>query len=386
MIRPSAAARTLEMPRVFLAPRQVEHSGDLRSVAEKHGVATPHLAVLARVELDEIGAVVAGVADADGDREHRLGDGQHALGAARAPLREHEPGQVGPGLGCRGDVLGARQPAHLDERAREELGELRRGIRGAHERRADEDRVRAGQLGGGALRARLDPALGDHDAIRGRSRRRARAAPARSIEKVARSRALIPITGASRPYGARELVRVVRLDEGVEAEVARGVEQAPRRLVVEVAQDEERGVGSGLARRPQVVLCREEPLREQRQPRGGARCAQVVPGARRTARRRGSRPRPRRLARRTQRAPPGSASGRRSPADGERRFTSAMPWRPGRAESVPEAPHQRVLSRERRRLLEPLARGARVDRLACELEALARARRRARPRPRRPRR
>ena len=39
------------------------------------------------------------------------------------------------------------------------------GIGGAHQRRADEDRVGAGELGRGALRARLDAALGDHDAV-----------------------------------------------------------------------------------------------------------------------------------------------------------------------------------------------------------------------------
>ena len=39
-----------------------------------------------------------------------------------------------------------------------------------HQRRADEDRVRAGELGGGALRARVDRALGDHDAVARRAR------------------------------------------------------------------------------------------------------------------------------------------------------------------------------------------------------------------------
>ena len=79
-----------------------------------------------------------------------------------------KPAEVGARLGGRdGDVLLARQPADLDERARDQLGQLRRRVGRAHQRRADEDRVGAGELGGGALGARLDRRL---SAITTRSR------------------------------------------------------------------------------------------------------------------------------------------------------------------------------------------------------------------------
>ena len=42
---------------VLLRPRQVEHARDLLAVAQQDGVAGA-MAVLARVELDEVGAVV----------------------------------------------------------------------------------------------------------------------------------------------------------------------------------------------------------------------------------------------------------------------------------------------------------------------------------------
>ena len=51
-----------------------------------------------------------------------------------------------------------------------QLGELRGGVGRLHQRRADEDRVRAGELGRGALGAARDAALGDDDAILRRSR------------------------------------------------------------------------------------------------------------------------------------------------------------------------------------------------------------------------
>ena len=109
--------------------------------------------------------------------------------AARRALGEDEAAEVGAGLDRGVDVLLPRQPADLDERPREQLAQLRAGIGRAHQRRADEDRVCAGELGRGRLRPRVDRALGDDDAVarrlrdelelrgavdRGRSRGRAR--------------------------------------------------------------------------------------------------------------------------------------------------------------------------------------------------------------------
>ena len=146
-------------------------------LAVERRVAAAHLARLDGVHLVEVGVALARLADPDGDGERRLGHGQHARRCARALGGEHEPEQVGARLGGRGDVLLARQAADLHERAGEELGELRRRVGGAHQRRADEDRVRARELGRRALRPRLDAGLGDHDPVGGDRRRGARAAP-----------------------------------------------------------------------------------------------------------------------------------------------------------------------------------------------------------------
>ena len=94
-------------------------------------------------------------------------------GLSRARMK---PSEVGARLDRDVDVLLPGKAADLDERAREQLGELRAGVGRAHQRRADEDRVRAGELGGGALCARRDRGLGDRGSGRGARRRAARAA------------------------------------------------------------------------------------------------------------------------------------------------------------------------------------------------------------------
>jgi hypothetical protein len=73
---------------------------------------------------------------------------------------------------------------------------------------------------------------------------------ARSISKVLRLRALIPIG-------------VVSLDERIEACGRRLVHEPARRRVVEVAQKEEQGVGAGLPGERDVVATAEEPLGEK---------------------------------------------------------------------------------------------------------------------------
>ncbi len=106
---------------------------------------------------------------------------------------ENEAEQIGARLDRGIDVVLACEAADLDERAGDQLGELRAGSRGAHQRRTDEDRVGARELSCGAL-ARV--AIAD-SAIRIRSRgaRASRRSWApRSSSKVERSRALMPIT------------------------------------------------------------------------------------------------------------------------------------------------------------------------------------------------
>ena len=73
------------------------------------------MAVLALVELDEVGAGVDSLADEDRDREHRLGDGQDALRSPRALAGEDESREIGARLDGYRDVFLAREPADLDE-------------------------------------------------------------------------------------------------------------------------------------------------------------------------------------------------------------------------------------------------------------------------------
>ena len=61
--------------------------------------------------------------------------------SARRALGEDEPDEVGSRFDGSVDVVLVRHPAHLDQRSREQLGELRAGIACAHQRRTDEDRV-----------------------------------------------------------------------------------------------------------------------------------------------------------------------------------------------------------------------------------------------------
>jgi len=76
--------------------------------------------------------------------------------------------------------------------------------------------------------------------------------------------------------GAPELVSVMRFHEGVQPESLRGSHQQARLVVVQVAQQEQHGIGAGLAQRRQVSRFAEEALREQRQPRRLSRRPQVV--------------------------------------------------------------------------------------------------------------
>ncbi len=71
----------------------------------------------------------------------------------------------------------------------------------------------------------------------------------------------------------------MRLDEGIHAEIARACLEATGSLVVEVAKQQEHGVGAGGAQLHELVVSREEPLREQRQPDRGSRGPQVVDAA-----------------------------------------------------------------------------------------------------------
>ena len=128
-------------------------------------IAPAHLAVLTRVELNEIGAGLLRIADEDGYAQHLVGHREHRARPARALLDQDEATEICAGIDCDGDVLLAGQPADLHERAGNELGELGRRFGGAHERRPDENRIGSRQLGSCALRPRCDRALRDDRAV-----------------------------------------------------------------------------------------------------------------------------------------------------------------------------------------------------------------------------
>ena len=225
----------------------------------------------------------------------------------------------------------------------------------AHERGADEDRVRARELRGGALGARFDPALCDHDAVSRRPARRGRAAPRRSMRNVDEVAGVDP----DHRRAERDAIALSSCASCASTSVSR-----PSRAA---ASSSARACESSRSRRSRSAASapasravrrsssrREEPLRKERQHRRGARRTQVVPGAAETLvdedRDRG-------------RAGPfsyaaasaaGSASGRRSPADGERRLTSAIAVRPGARSASAKRPIT-GFSRERDELLQPVA-------------------------------
>ena len=171
------------------------------------------------MHLVERRAARARFADPDGDREHRPGRAD-ALRRARALGDEDEARQVGARFGRHGHVLLARQAAHLDERPRQQVVQLRRRIRRLHQRRADEDRVCARELGGCSLRPRPHAALGDRDPVGRDARHELQLRLAVDLERR-------EVTGVDADHRsleddrALELVGVVRFDERVEAELVR---------------------------------------------------------------------------------------------------------------------------------------------------------------------
>ena len=132
MTRPSArGARGRVVGIVARARGGRARVGHLLAVAQEDGVAGA-MAVLARVELDEVGA---GVARARRRRRRPRAPcrARRARPSARRGLSrgEDEAGQVGARLGRDVDVLLARQAAHLHERPREQLARASRRGSGA---------------------------------------------------------------------------------------------------------------------------------------------------------------------------------------------------------------------------------------------------------------
>ena len=199
----------------------------------------------------------------------------------------------------------------------------------------------------------------------------------RSIRNEARSRALIPITGASSRTARSSSSASCASTSVSRPSSAACASSADARGVVEIAKEEQGGVRACVARGTQVVVCREEPLGEQRHGRGGARRPQVVPrspealvdedGDRRcsgTLVGRGERCR----------------VGVRAQVTGRRRAALDLRDRPQawRAERGLEPSHQAPPREKRDELVEPLERPAAVECRPARARAPRRGRRRAR--------
>src|SRR4029077_19403638 len=87
---PVPPARVPPVVGILAFPREVGDARHRLAVAEQDRVAAPHLAVLLRVELDEVRASFVRLADEDGDAEDGLRNGEDGLGPARAALGEEE--------------------------------------------------------------------------------------------------------------------------------------------------------------------------------------------------------------------------------------------------------------------------------------------------------
>src|SRR5439155_10801992 len=101
----------LEMQRIVLLPRQVDHVRDGLPLAEQHRFASANTSLLPVVQLDEIRTLLLGLADEDRDTEAILRYVEHGRCAPRARLDEDEAEHVGSGVDRDVDVLLAGQTA-----------------------------------------------------------------------------------------------------------------------------------------------------------------------------------------------------------------------------------------------------------------------------------
>ena len=233
------------------------------------------MAVLRLVELDEICGGGFDLADQDGDREHRLRDGQRGRGSPRA-LGKNEASEVRSGFGRHRNVLRARQPADLDQRPGQELKELRARVGRPHERRPDQDGIRPSELGSGALGARGDAALGHDHAVPWRAGDQLELTCSVDLERREVAGVHAEDLGVERDR-TLELLCVVRLDQDVEAQIVGRGEEESRLTVVQVTQEQERRVGARFLGLDQVVTVPEEPLGEKWDGARGPCRPQVVP-------------------------------------------------------------------------------------------------------------
>ena len=332
------------------------------AAAQQHGVASAHPSFLAAVELDEIGAASS---SASPTKTATLSC--HLARAARPGARRGlssarmKPSMSAPASTAASTSSRRVSPQTLTSGRERSSRSFAAGSSRLHQRRADENRVGACELCGSALRAGVHAALGhDHAVVAAHARDQLELRCAVDLE-----RRQVACVDADH-FGAEcdralELVAVMRLDEGLEAELARVRQQRRGAKVVDVAQQEQHCVGARDLRLQQVELLGEEALGEERRRRRRARGLEIVErAAERSSTRIEIAAAPALANCAASRA--GSASGRRSPAEGERRLTSAIAPRPGAARASRNRPIRRQQSLARRRSAARAARRPRPSR------------------------
>ena len=263
------------MALVLAEPGQVEDPRDGLALAEQQRVAAA-VAALGRVELNEVCSVLLGPVDADGDAEHRVGNVEHGAARARGLSARMKPARSAPA---------AAAAATSSSRVRPQIFTSGRAISSASLAagsgafmRAEPTRIASAPASSAAAPwARLEMPLSATTTRSSGEPATSSSWRPRSISNVPRSRAFTPIGSAPSVTARWSSVRVVRLDERVEADGGGGGHQSRAGRVVEVAQDEQNRVGAGLDRRAQVVVRREEALREERELRPRPGGAEIVP-------------------------------------------------------------------------------------------------------------
>ena len=164
--RPAPSLRSRD-PR---PPREGRRRGATGSPSRSRTASRPRRPVLALVQLDEVRALRSALADEDGDGQYRLRHGEHGRVARRASSSEDEAARSAPASSVASTSSWRVIPQTLTSGRESSSASFAAGVGRAHQRGADEDRVGAGQLGGGALCAGVDGALGDDDPVARRLR------------------------------------------------------------------------------------------------------------------------------------------------------------------------------------------------------------------------
>ena len=272
-------AGALEVRRVVFAPRQVDDRADALAAPQQRRVARA-VPVLARVELHEVGVRLVLLADEDGDAEHRVGRVEQRVGrgagsrAARMkPTRSAPASTATSTSSCRVSPQTLTSGRCTSSRSFAPGSAARISVEPT-------STAFAPASSAAAACARVSMPL---SAITTRSRG-ARATSsscaARSIANVAEVARVDPDDRRVERDRARELVRVVRLDERVEPERVGRAHQLARR-----ARRRGRAGCSSAASAPASRASRrcsgveKKPLASSGSVGGRARRAQVVPRA-----------------------------------------------------------------------------------------------------------